>query len=250
MKNTAERLVTGIGNNILQGNRLIALYAIWLTLTLPVTAETTRPFQDLWIPPAIQGKSFNLTLSGKTHSFWKGATTTTYGFNEAYFWGPTLIFNQGDKVQINVKNELAESTTVHWHGLHLPAAMDGGPHQSIEAGGTWNPSFIVKNNAGTYWYHPHPHGATQKQLTLGAGGLIIIKDPIEAALPLPRTYGVDDLPIVLTSRRFYHNDQFSYDGNNDKYGDYLLTNGTLDAQTSLPAQVVRLRILNADVERG
>lgn len=226
------------------------MLAILLTLTLPAIAETTRPFQNLWIPPAVQGKSFNLTLSETTQSFWKGATTTTYGFNQAHFWGPTLIFNQGDKVQIDVKNDLAEPTTVHWHGLHLPAAMDGGPHQSIGAGGTWNPTFTVKNNAGTYWYHPHPHGATQKQLTLGAGGLIIIKDPIEAALALPRTYGVDDLPLVLTSRRFLRNDQFSYNGNNDKYGDYLLANGTLDAQTPLPAQFVRLRILNAEIERG
>lgn len=207
-----------------------------------------RPLQDLWIPPVIEGKSFNLTLGESSRKFLEG-TTKTYGYNKLSFWGPTLILNQGETVTLNVKNELKESTTVHWHGLHLPAATDGGPHQIVGAGKTWSPSFVVKNNAGTYWYHPHLHELTQKQLALGAGGLIIIRDPVEAKLALPRTYGVDDLPLVLTSRRFKEN-QITYDGDNDKYGDYQLTNGTLDAQTKLPRQLVRLRILNAEIERG
>ena len=214
------------------------------------TPETFRPYQALWIPPLLEGKSFDLTLSKSSKSFWPGATTATYGFNAAQFWGPTLVLNQGDVVRMKVKNDLAEPTTVHWHGLHLPAAVDGGPHQVIPPGKAWATSFTVMNNAATYWYHPHPHEATQKQLTYGAGGLIIVRDPAEAKLPLPRTYGVDDIPLVFTSRRFYRNDQFSFEGDGDKYGDYSFANGTLDAQVGLPAQVVRLRILNAEIERG
>ena len=212
--------------------------------------KADRPFQNLWIPPALDGKSFDLILSKTSKSFWAGATTTTYSFNKTGFWGPTLILNQSDTVEMKVKNDLSEPTTVHWHGLHLPAAVDGGPHQLIKAGATWTPSFTVKNKAGTYWYHPHAHETTQKQLTYGAGGLIIIRDPVEAKLALPRTYGIDDIPLMLTSRRFYGDDQFSFEGDEDKYGDYLLANGTLDAQVSLPAQFVRLRILNAEIERG
>jgi blue copper oxidase len=210
---------------------------------------SNRPLQDLWIPPLLEGKAFNLQLAQATRKFLAG-TTTTMGFNGATFWGPTLVFNKGDTVQVNFRNHLEEVTTVHWHGFHLPAAADGGPHQTIPAGGTWSPSWTVKNNAGTYWYHPHPHELTQKQLAMGAGGLIIVRDPEEAKLALPRTYGVDDIPLVLTSRRFTASNQFSYDGDNDKYGDYLLTNGVLDAQVKLPAQWVRLRILNAEIERG
>jgi blue copper oxidase len=214
------------------------------------TPKVVRHFQKLRIPELIAGKEFNLSLHPSKKSFWQGATTNTYAYNKEDFWGPTLVFQQGDTVNINVKNELGEPTTTHWHGLHLPAVMDGGPHQLIGAGKTWSPSFVVKNNAGTYWYHPHAHETTQKQLTMGAGGLIIIKDPKEAALALPRTYGVDDIPLALTSRRFYKNDQFSHEGDNDKYGDFLLANGTLDPEATLPAQFVRLRILNAEVERG
>ena len=209
-----------------------------------------RPFQALRIPPAISGKQIDLVLHKATKSFWKGATTATYAYNDESFWGPTVIVNQGEEVQFNVKNELDEPTTAHWHGMHIPAIMDGGPHQLVKAGETWSPHFTIQNNAGTYWYHPHAHETTQKQLTYGAGGLLIVRDAKEAALNLPRTYGVDDIPVVMTSRRFYKNDQFSFEGDNDKYGDYELVNGTLDAEFTAPAQWVRLRILNAEIERG
>ena len=130
------------------------------------------------------------------------------------------------------------------------ALTDGGPLQVIQPGKTWSPSFKVTNNAGTYWSHPPAHETTQRHLTMGAGGLISIQDPVEAALPLPRESGVDNLPLVLTSRRFHLDDQFASDGDHDKDGDYAFANGTLDAEVALPAQFVRLRILNAEIERG
>ncbi|MEI7986577.1 MAG: multicopper oxidase domain-containing protein [Armatimonadota bacterium] len=212
--------------------------------------NSKRVFQPLLIPEAIEGKSFNLNLHKSKKSFWTGATTPTYAYNKETFWGPTLIFKKGEKVQINVKNELDEPTTVHWHGFHIPAATDGGPHQLIKPGETWSPSFTVENNAATYWYHPHPHETTQNQLTSGAGGLIIIRDSEEAKLNLPRNYGVDDIPLSLTSRRFALDDKFTFNGDNDKYGDYELVNGVMDPETKLPSQWVRLRILNAEIERG
>ena len=87
---------------------------------------------------------------------------------------------------------------------------------------------------------------TQTQLSRGGGGFIIIQDDEEAALALPRSYGIDDIPLALTSVKF--------DGANvinvaDAYGDHLLANGVMNAQAVLPAQLVRFRILNAEVER-
>lgn len=82
---------------------------------------------------------------------------------------------------------------------------------------------------------------------MGAGGLILVDDDEEAALSLSRTYGVDDIPLVLTSRRF--NDDHTID-TEAVYGDVMLTNGTPAAYTALPAGVVRLRILNAEIERS
>ncbi|MBK8614550.1 MAG: multicopper oxidase domain-containing protein [Flavobacteriales bacterium] len=60
----------------------------------------------------------------------------------------------------------------------------------------------MKNPAGTYWYHPHPHELTAEQANKGIAGFIIVQDSAEGALPLPRTYGVDDFPVVVQDRRF------------------------------------------------
>jgi bilirubin oxidase len=152
----------------------------------------------LWIPPTISGTTIDLALTKSTTSFIKGTTTATYSYNAQPFWAPTIILNQHDTVTINVINQLAEATTTHWHGIHLPAEMDGGRHQPIAAGATWSPRFTVTNAASTYWYHPHLHSNTMAQLNNGAGGLIIVNDTHESSLPLPRTYGSDDIPLVLT----------------------------------------------------
>lgn len=218
------------------------------TTTTTTTTTTTGTYNDLFIPPTLSGKDFNLSLGKTTKQLRTGNATPTYSYNGTGFWGPTLIMNKGDFVKLNVTNNLSETTTTHWHGFHIPAIMDGGPHQIIEPNTTWSPSFEVKNNAGTYWYHPHLHEKTYEQMTYGAGGFIIVKDPTESALALPRTYGEDDIPLVLTSRRYNSNNTF--DITTHAYGDYMLTNGTPDAQVSLPKQYVRLRILNAEVERG
>ena len=196
--------------------------------------------------------TYELTLAASSVQFQPGAKTATYGYNGNDFWGPTLVMKKGSQARMQVRNTLAEDTTTHWHGMLVPGPVDGGPHQVVAAGATWlTDAFTVKNNAATYWYHPHMHEMTQKQLTLGAGGFIIVQDDAQAALNLPRTYGTDDIPLILTSRRFTTTNgvanQFQY--TLTAYGDYLLTNGVMDAQVTLPKQFVRLRILNGEIER-
>ena len=85
-------------------------------------------------------------------------------------------------------------------------------------------------------------------MTTGLGGFIIVRDAEEAALALPRTYGVDDIPLALTSRNFDASNAFLCCTR--AYGDTAMVNGTLHAQVSLPKQFVRMRILNAEMERG
>jgi len=214
---------------------------------LLVATKTFSQYTNLWIPDTLSGTTFNLNMIDTFKQLRSGNQTITAGINSD-FWGPTLFFNKGDTVHMNVHNYLNDSTTLHWHGMHLPAVMDGGPHQIIPPGTIWQPYWKVTNNAATYWYHPHLHQMTQEQMTKGLGGFIIVRDQQEAALALPRTYGVDDIPLVLTSRRYDSNNAFVYA--NTSYGDYMLTNGTPNAQVSLPKQMVRLRILNAEMERA
>jgi len=206
-----------------------------------------QTYQNLWIPDTLNGTTFNLTIKDTIKQLRTGNQTITGGIN-GDFWGPTLFINKGDVVHMNVRNNLNDSTTIHWHGMHLPAVMDGGPHQVIPPGTLWQPYWEMKNQAGTYWYHPHLHEMSTEHMNKGIGGFMIVRDAEEAALAIPRTYGVDDIPLMLTSRRYNANNQFV--STNVAYGDYLLTNGTSNAQISLPKQFVRLRILNAEIERG
>lgn len=213
--------------------------------------STQAQYNTLTIPEALYGTTFNLNIKDATKQLRSGNLTVTGALNNETFWGPTLIINKDDVVHMNVTNNLNESTTIHWHGMHLPAVMDGGPHQIIPAGTLWQPYWTVKNQASTLWYHPHLHESTQAQMTKGVGGFIIVKDPQEAALALPRTYGVDDIVLALTSRSYTTANQFDTPPTSNRvYGDYMLTNGTPNAQISLPKQYVRLRILNAEIERG
>ncbi|MCX6273913.1 MAG: multicopper oxidase domain-containing protein [Bacteroidetes bacterium] len=218
-----------------------------LTLILLFAGRLSAQYNTLWIPDTLSGTNFNLNLVDTFAQLRPGNQTITAGVNNK-FWGPTLFFNQGDTVHVNVHNYLNDSTTLHWHGMHLPAVMDGGPHQIIPPGTIWQPYWRVTNNAATYWYHPHLHEMTQEQMSKGLGGFIIVRDAAEAALPLPRTYGVDDIPLALTSRRYDASNAFVT--TQCSYGDYMLTNGTPDAEVSLPKQFVRLRILNAEMERA
>lgn len=209
-------------------------------------AQLQAQFNNLWIPDTLSGTQFNLTIKDTFAQIVdKGNQTITAGIN-GKFWGPTLFFNKGDVVHMNVKNNLNDSTTLHWHGFHLPAVMDGGPHQVIPPGTLWQPYWKITNNASTYWYHPHLHEMTLDQITKGIGGLIIVRDDIEAALALPRTYGIDDIPLVLTDRDFNTQNQFTP----VPYGDSAMVNMTLRPQYSVPGQVVRFRFLNAAIERS
>ena len=208
-------------------------------------------YNTMSMPEALYGTTFNLNIHESTKQLKTGNLTVTGAINNETFWGPTLFVNKGDEVHMNVTNNLNESTTVHWHGMHLPSVMDGGPHQVIPAGTLWQPYWTVMNQATTLWYHPHLHETTQAQITKGIGGFIIVRDPIESALALPRTYGVDDIVLALTSRSYTTANQFvSPPTSTNVYGDYMLTNGTPSAQYTLPKQYVRMRILNAEIERG
>lgn len=207
----------------------------------------------LFIPPTLSGPVYNLNMQNGTYQFNPGITSQTMGFN-GNLLGPTLIMNAGQQVSMNVTNSLGENTTVHWHGLHVAAENDGGPHTVIAPNTTWTPSFTVMNHASTYWYHPHLHDSTHKHVAKGLAGLIIVRDAEEAALALPRTYGVDDFPLIIQTRAINSSGQIQYmkppSGNQGPNMDTLLTvNGIKNATLNVPAQSVRLRILNGSNQR-
>jgi bilirubin oxidase len=221
------------------------------------TFNKVRFTNALNIPPVASSTTegdgtrvFNLTAQTGTTQFLSGRSTKTWGYNGAYL-GPTLRAESGEKVRVNINNHLPESTTLHWHGMHLPAIDDGGPHQPIAPGAELSPSWTIKQAAATLWYHPHPDGRTEKQVRNGLAGMFILDDPAEEALPIPHQYGVDDIPLMVQDAAFDDDNQLTkrdggYSGN---LGDQVLVNGTLDPFVEVSSDVVRLRLVNASSAR-
>jgi bilirubin oxidase len=221
----------------------LLLSASSLFLTSAITAQNM-----LAIPDTLAGPEFHLHVQHATQEFYPGFQTQTIGISAAYL-GPTLMMHTGQHVSMFVHNDLGgtDTTTMHWHGLHVAPEKDGSPWSPIKAGDVWNPDFNIMNPAGTFWYHPHPDGSTNKQVTKGAAGMIIIHDDVESSLPLPRRYGVDDIPLVLQTKAF---NVFKQIPLNSRMDSVPLANGTREAVWQAPAQVVRFRLINGASERA
>lgn len=212
----------------------------WLLMAGNVIAQN-----PLFIPDTLSGTVFNLSVQPGTKQFIGANNTPTYGYN-GNFLGPTLLINKGDSITLNVTNNLTQETTVHWHGFHVAPHNDGGPHQVIMPGMTWSPSFTMRNEAATFWYHPHGEGKTEIQISKGLAGMIIVRDSTEASYTLPRTYGIDDFPLIFQSKAFDVLYQFATATHEDSVN---MVNGTIDPYLPVPQQVVRLRLLNASADR-
>ena len=195
---------------------------------------------------------FDLDIQRGETDLGKSKPTRTWGINGA-FLGPTLRAERGEKVRIQATNNVGEPTTLHWHGMHLPAAMDGGPHQMMAPGKTWKPHWRIDQPAATLWYHPHLHGKTAEHVYRGLAGMFILDDEREAPLDLPRTYGVDDLPLIVQDKNFDDDGQLDSGhtlfSNLGTLGHEILVNGTPGPYADITTEAVRLRLLNGSGAR-
>lgn len=172
---------------------------------------------------------------------------------EDSYLGPVFRVKQGQRLQVRLKNELSEPTIIHWHGLRVPEAMDGHPRHVIQPGMTYDYDFTVRDRAGTYWFHPHPHQLTGRQAYFGLAGLFIVSDDEEAALGLPS--GTFDIPLVLQDRQFDDENALVYlpngmmDQMNGFVGDTILINGKVAKPIEVQATAYRLRFLNGSNSR-
>lgn len=210
------------------------------------------------IPPMAQStvaddgtRVFDLTMQRGETDFAEFRHVPTLGINQSYL-GPTLRAERGERVRINVTNEIGETSTLHWHGMHLPARMDGGPHQVVADGQTWSPSWRIDQPAASLWYHPHMHGQTADHVYRGLAGMFLIDDARSRTLSLPKTYGVDDVPVIVQDKKF---DDGRLDDGASLFspvgflGDRILVNGTPEAYFDVTTERIRLRLLNASNAR-
>jgi FtsP/CotA-like multicopper oxidase with cupredoxin domain len=245
---------------LLAGAAVVAVPAAIIAV-LYVRADTSTvgrlAFErELQIPPLLEpgpGGVIELDMREGTSELVAGRRTRTWGFNGAHL-GPTLRASRGDVVSPRVTSSLPDVSTVHWHGMHLPAEADGGPHQTIEPGETWAPRWTIDQAAATLWYHPHPHGDTDEQVYRGLAGMFIVDDPVAGRLPLPRRYGVDDIPLIVQDKRFEGDGELSLSSGAispiGRLGDTIVVNGTADPHLDVTTTAVRLRLLNASSARS
>jgi len=200
-------------------------------------------------------REFTITAAPARLAVVAGDSTNVLAYNGTVP-GPTLVMNEGDHVVVHFKNQLTVPTTIHWHGLHIPAAMDGSPFHPIAPGATFDYVFdILPGAAGTYWYHPHPDHSTGVQVAMGLYGAIIIR---AADDPLPGT--LTEQLLVLSDNRFRgdgsiditdpHTPAGAADFENGREGNVFFVNGVVHPTLTIRSgEVQRWRIINASGAR-
>ena len=185
-----------------------------------------------------------------------GPLVSVYAYNGT-IPGPTLDVHEGDSVIVHFHNRLPDTSTVHWHGLHVPADMDGSPLNPVPPGGDYDYTFRVPpKSAGTYWYHPHPDRRTTFQVAMGLFGAVIIRsahDPLAAR-------DIRDRLLILSDNRFNADGSIAFpdsqsiqaeiDLENGREGNVLFVNGQVMPTIPIrPGEVQRWRIVNAAAAR-
>jgi FtsP/CotA-like multicopper oxidase with cupredoxin domain len=182
-----------------------------------------------------------------------GTTTDVWAYNGSVP-GPTIEAREGDRVIVHFQNDLPEASTIHWHGIHLPANMDGSPLDPVPSGGSYDYVFTLHpGTAGTYWYHPHPHHRTGFQVAQGLFGAFIVREASDPLAALPEKL------LILTDNRFrgdgaidlpHHGHPNPIDEANGREGDVLFVNGQIRPTLAIGrGEMQRWRIINASAGR-
>ena len=161
--------------------------------------------------------------------------------------GPVIRARQGERLRVAVTNRLDETTTVHWHGVRVPNAMDGVPGLTqppiAAGGGTFVYEFDLPD-AGTYWYHPHSR--SYEQVDRGLYGALVVEERAdERTWDRDETWVLDDWRLrrdAAIADDFLHPRDTSHDG---RIGNTVTVNGAIPERFELRAgERVRLRLAN------
>jgi len=204
-----------------------------------------------------------LTLSARstTLPLIRGKQSQFLIYNAQYgtmgYQNPTIRIKRGSQFNARLQNDLDEPTIIHWHGLHLPAVMDGHPRSTIPAGEHYDYAFKVTNRGGMYWYHTHAFNLTAKQAYYGLAGIFMVEDDDDAVLrnTLQLEPGVTEVPLLIQDKQFNSSGELTYSGNPmqrsmmGQLGDTILVNLTPQPQLDIANRLYRFRILNGSNSR-
>jgi FtsP/CotA-like multicopper oxidase with cupredoxin domain len=158
--------------------------------------------------------------------------------------GPTLRIKLGETLRVRFTNNLPEDTTIHWHGVRLPNAMDGVPYitqKPVKPGETFVYEFTPKD-AGTFWFHPHVRAS--EQVERGLYGVLIVEDPQPPPYSRELVWVLDDW--LLENGEIYPHFNTRHDLAMDgRWGNAITINGRTDTVVKVqPGERLRIRMLN------
>ncbi|MDK2124201.1 multicopper oxidase family protein [Parachitinimonas caeni] len=174
----------------------------------------------------------------------RGHKTQAWAYN-GQLPGPAIEIAAGSRVEIEFENHLPQATTVHWHGLPVPADQDGSPHDAVQPGGSRLYQFTLPADfSGTFWYHPHPHDDTAEQVFRGLAGAFVVRDPKDPLAHLPEQW------LLISDLRLDKSAQIPAntlaDWADGREGQFVLINGQWRPAVAMaPGSLNRIRIWNA-----
>ncbi|MBF0280806.1 MAG: multicopper oxidase family protein [SAR324 cluster bacterium] len=214
---------------------------------LKVKSELVTEFHDAYkneiIPNGKIREFFIEAIPGEIE-FVAGKKTKVWTYN-GKVPGPELRIQLGDTLKVNFKNSLPQSTTIHWHGVRVPNAMDGVPgitQPPIPPGESFAYEFTPKD-AGTFWFHPHVR--TSEQIERGLYGTLIVENPKEPQYDKDLVWIIDDWAINQDFQIYPHfntHHDLMHDG---RWGNMVTVNGKTNPEISVkPGERIRLRLVN------
>jgi len=221
-----------------------------MNMSGPPQSVTEGDFTRLLPIPSIVAADATLNAQATSANI-SGSTISVLGYQANGILGPTIRAESGLNANIIFQNNLSERSNIHFHGLKIPADMDGHPKDVINPGSNFNYKFTINQRAGLNWYHPHPDGDTASQVFRGLAGLFIINDAEEASLNLPS--GEYEIPLViqdkrLTSSGIIYNPSMG-DVMTGFMGETIIVNGVASPFAEVKTKFYRLRILNGSNAR-
>jgi FtsP/CotA-like multicopper oxidase with cupredoxin domain len=193
-----------------------------------VPLQDTNPDPDIVEVTLVAGPARLEILPGKLANVWAYRDGSIPG-SAPSFPGPLLEVKRGDQVIVHLRNELEEGTTVHFHGLRLPEAMDGA-HGLVLPGETFEYSFIA-GDAGTFWYHPHFDADVQMER--GLYGAMHVREDAPSRTVGERILVLDDIKLAPGGE--LAGDWTEADIAHGREGNVLLVNGAPAAVEPSPS---------------
>ena len=196
-------------------------------------------------PQIIDTVKFDLRAAPTSIPMLDGRALDVWAYNGTVP-GPVLRVRLGEEVVVDLDNGLPQPTTIHWHGVRVPNAMDGVPgvtQDPIPPGGTFTYRFVPKD-AGTFWFHPHVRGS--EQIERGLYGVLVVDDAEPEPYSRDEVWVLDDWRLGQDGQidpNFVTRHDLAHDG---RWGRMVTVNGDAGQQMEVaPGERVRLRLVNS-----